>query len=83
MFYCNKVSKEVVSLNELCCQENASIAAGLSYGQWVPIITDPYPTDPQPDMVYTLGEMVIGEESAQQSWVASPAPAPVDPAPAP
>jgi len=81
MFYCNKVSKQVISLTELCCQENASIASGLPYGQWVPVIADPYPTEPQEGMIYTLGEMQVTDEAARQAWVASPAPVQETPAP--
>lgn len=37
MQYYNTASKEVKSHHQLCIDENASIAAGLIYGQWTPV----------------------------------------------
>jgi hypothetical protein len=75
MQYYNTVSKAVVSISELMRQENASIPAGLPYGQWLAIKQDPYPEDAVPSDLYQLGPVELRDGEAYQSWVKGEKPA--------
>lgn len=69
MNYYNTVSKQIISVFDLMRQENASIPAGLPYGQWVPVTQDPYPSDAAPEDIYNLGPVEMRDGQAFQAWI--------------
>lgn len=72
MFYFNTVSKEVKLLSDLARDENASIGEGLPYGQWIPVIIDPYPENSE-GKTYEFGEIEMRGDAAFRTWVEVPA----------
>ncbi len=83
MNYFNKVTKQVLDLSELCRQENASIAAGLAYGQWLPVVADEFPSEQVEGSHYETGTIVEDGDVARLPWVLVPNPViPEEPAPA-
>ncbi len=74
MQYYNIASREVKSHQQLCIDENASIAPGLTYGQWVPIKLDPIPAEE--GKLFNYGPVELRNGEAFQTWVEA---APVEP----
>lgn len=74
MRYINKVSLEVQEHMDLCRAENASIADGLAYGQWLPITMDAFPTEQVEGSHYETGEVIIEGDIARLPWVLVPNP---------
>ncbi len=74
MLYYNKVSKETKSLADLCRDENTSIAAGLEFGQWLPVKQDAFPEVVPEGVYYDLGPIEMRDGEAFQTWVQIQAP---------
>lgn len=69
MLYFNTASRETKALHDLCRDENASIASGLEYGQWLPVTQDPAPEFAPEGQYYDLGAVELRDGKAFQPWV--------------